>query len=433
MADEFQLSNSGNWWDTSRNRFDTTATTQTSISTTLNNTSTFGWPTEMTDIKPRSSMDSASKVSSSSMVFPFSHHKLQERDQTDPNLQMMGLGLSSQGMDWNHSLLRSEKAMLQEDTNFQQEAGAASSQDQWPGQKIYSGTAEDSSIMNDFKQINRGFSLDQPEFSSQVSSNGTTGTNFQMDSAAYGLLLSDNQPQQSTYDNQAMSYPGPYPTSYDTSTGELLPSWSKFPSFLRASTPKQLPSGHLHFTNNTPFWNASAAAMNDVRPSFFPSLQQQLPTPSFDEKPKITMETRDVGTIAKKNTTETSNKRHRNETPSPLPAFKVRKEKMGDRVTALQQLVSPFGKTDTASVLSEAIEYIKFLHDQVNVLSTPYMKNGAPIQHQQNSDKSKDGDQGPTQDLKSRGLCLVPVSSTFPVTHETPVDLWNPTFGGTFR
>lgn len=89
---------------------------------------------------------------------------------------------------------------------------------------------------------------------------------------------------------------------------------------------------------------------------------------------------------------------------------------MGDRITALQQLVSPFGKvnlapkciyllyfhkelassfacsffflkikkknlivyddfksclivcqTDTASVLSEAIEYIKFLHEQVNV------------------------------------------------------------------
>ncbi|KAL7153324.1 hypothetical protein ABFS83_04G160800 [Erythranthe nasuta] len=45
----------------------------------------------------------------------------------------------------------------------------------------------------------------------------------------------------------------------------------------------------------------------------------------------------------------------------------VRKEKMGDRVTALQQLVSPFGKTDTASVLSDAIEYIKFLHEQISV------------------------------------------------------------------
>lgn len=76
---------------------------------------------------------------------------------------------------------------------------------------------------------------------------------------------------------------------------------------------------------------------------------------------------------------------------------------MGDRITALQQLVSPFGKvikttsysfhflfsdhsdniywsskfinlnfcqTDTASVLSDAIEYIKFLHDQISVSTT---------------------------------------------------------------
>lgn len=44
---------------------------------------------------------------------------------------------------------------------------------------------------------------------------------------------------------------------------------------------------------------------------------------------------------------------------------------------------------------------------------------------QNNPEKSKD--------LRSRGLCLVPVSSTFPVTHETSVDFWTPTFGGTFR
>ncbi|XP_022880117.1 transcription factor bHLH123-like isoform X2 [Olea europaea var. sylvestris] len=428
MADEFQLGSTGNWCDTSRNRFDTTSSSQSSISATLSNNKklTFEWPTEMSEINPRSSMDSSS-------VFPFS--KLQERD---ANLQVMGLGLSSQGMDWNHSLL--EKAMLQEDANFQQEAGGASSQDQRTGQKIYSDCAENSSVMNDFKQINRGFSLDQPEYSSQVSSNDTGGTisqglttSFQMESAAYGLLLSDNQPHQSTYENQAMNYPGPYPTIYGATNGELFPSWSKIFPFLRASAPKQPPSGHLHFTNNTPFWNASAAAIDDVRPSFFPSLQPQLPTPPFHEKPKITMETRDVGMITKKNTTETSNKRSRSETPSPLPALKVRKEKMGDRVTALQQLVSPFGKTDTASVLSEAIEYIKHLHDQVNVLSTPYLKSGVPLQHQQNSDKFNDPDQWQAQDLKSRGLCLVPVSSTIPVTHETTTDFWNPTFGGTFR
>jgi hypothetical protein len=37
------------------------------------------------------------------------------------------------------------------------------------------------------------------------------------------------------------------------------------------------------------------------------------------------------------------------------------------------------------------------------------------------------------QDLRSRGLCLVPVASTYPVASETTTDFWYPTFGGTFR
>uniref|UniRef100_A0A0E0JPM5 BHLH domain-containing protein n=1 Tax=Oryza punctata TaxID=4537 RepID=A0A0E0JPM5_ORYPU len=127
-------------------------------------------------------------------------------------------------------------------------------------------------------------------------------------------------------------------------------------------------------------------------------------------------------------------KRPRIEAPSPLPTFKVRKEKLGDRITALQQLVSPFGKTDTASVLHEAIEYIKFLHEQVASLSSPYLKNGNPLQHfqQKGSESTKDTVEA-KPDLRSRGLCLVPVASTYTVASETVPEFWHPTFGGTFR
>ncbi|KAK3165653.1 hypothetical protein QOZ80_1AG0036030 [Eleusine coracana subsp. coracana] len=129
-------------------------------------------------------------------------------------------------------------------------------------------------------------------------------------------------------------------------------------------------------------------------------------------------------------------KRPRIEAPSPMPTFKVRKEKLGDRITALQQLVSPFGKTDTASVLHEAIEYIKFLHEQVASLSSPYLKNGIPFQHfqkkQLGAENAKD-DGDAKQDLRSRGLCLVPVANTYTVASETVPEFWHPTFGGTFR
>lgn len=77
-------------------------------------------------------------------------------------------------------------------------------------------------------------------------------------------------------------------------------SWSKFPQFLRASpSPEQpplppparpLPPPHsqLHFSNNTPFWNASAASMNDVPSSLFPSNLHNIPNnTTIDEKAKV--------------------------------------------------------------------------------------------------------------------------------------------------
>ncbi|CAN6269406.1 unnamed protein product [Urochloa humidicola] len=198
----------------------------------------------------------------------------------------------------------------------------------------------------------------------------------------------------------------------------------------------------LQFTNDAPFWNSSAAGfgMATAVPDQA-SVRSVKPLPAAPRAATLALKTALEGvgesssiTTKKKANGEPAFKKPRLETPSPLPTFKVRKEKLGDRITALQQLVSPFGKTDTASVLHETIEYIKFLHDQVGVLSAPYLKNGHhhQVPHLKSSSPEKPKDSHGEISLKGRGLCLVPISSTFAVASEVPVDFWTP-FGANFR
>nr|GEU66052.1 transcription factor bHLH68 [Tanacetum cinerariifolium] len=127
--------------------------------------------------------------------------------------------------------------------------------------------------------------------------------------------------------------------------------------------------------------------------------------------------------------------------------FKVRKEKLGDRITALHQLVSPFGKTDTASVLLEAIGYIRFLQSQIEALSLPYLGGGSAgnmrnHQHSLVNDScmkmkgaalDQNSHEEPKKDLRSRGLCLVPVSCTMQVGSDNGADYWAPALNGGFR
>ncbi|KAL5703332.1 hypothetical protein ACHQM5_028434 [Ranunculus cassubicifolius] len=104
-------------------------------------------------------------------------------------------------------------------------------------------------------------------------------------------------------------------------------------------------------------------------------------------------------------------KRHKTEV---CISRKEKKELLGKRIATLQQLVSPFGKTDTASVLYEAIEYINFLHDQVKVLSAPYLLSGR-----------KEMAELEQHNLRSCGLCLMPISCTVRVAGTNGADIWS--------
>ncbi|KAH0469880.1 hypothetical protein IEQ34_001438 [Dendrobium chrysotoxum] len=300
----------------------------------------------------------------------------------DSTLQLSGFGLSSPAMDWNQTLLSSGgraessfQAMLQEDLNSRSTFSAAMD-------------AGESSSSVQLRDMNHPFF-----FENSIISSGTFPlVSSSSSSIMQGLLEPDSKPELSIFDSQHM-------LQYQHS------------QFLQQKQQSAI-INHLQFTNNTPFWNASASAQ-----------PFELPMKSLD------------GGREKKSSSEPAMKKIRAETPSTMPTFKVRKEKLGDRITALQQLVSPFGKTDTASVLHEAIEYIKFLHEQVSVLSTPYLKNGHPMQQQQQQqslEKLKE-DEWQKQDLRSRGLCLVPISSTCLMATEPTADFWTPPFGGTYR
>ncbi|KAF8099476.1 hypothetical protein N665_0243s0039 [Sinapis alba] len=112
---------------------------------------------------------------------------------------------------------------------------------------------------------------------------------------------------------------------------------------------------------------------------------------------------------------ENSIKRHKSDLSF---SSKERKDKVGERISALQQLVSPYGKTDTASVLLEAMQYIQFLQEQVKVLSAPYLQTSPITTHEEELEEE--------YSLRSRGLCLVPMEYTIGVGQTNGADIWAP-------
>ncbi|WCJ19554.1 basic helix-loop-helix (bHLH) DNA-binding superfamily protein [Euphorbia peplus] len=76
-----------------------------------------------------------------------------------------------------------------------------------------------------------------------------------------------------------------------------------------------------------------------------------------------------------------------------------RSQKLNNKITALQKLVSPYGKTDTASVLEEASLYIKLLQQKIQILYQMLNKSSSS----QNTD-------GNLLDQERGGVCLFPIS-----------------------
>ncbi|KAF7128006.1 hypothetical protein RHSIM_Rhsim11G0158500 [Rhododendron simsii] len=87
------------------------------------------------------------------------------------------------------------------------------------------------------------------------------------------------------------------------------------------------------------------------------------------------------------------------------------------------------GKTDTASVLHEAMGYIRFLQEQVQVLCSPYLKtHPSSLSHFHHQEGGENGgeEQPGKNDLRSRGLCLVPAESIAHVSSNNGADYWSP-------
>ncbi|KAL1567921.1 transcription factor bHLH110-like isoform X1 [Salvia divinorum] len=101
------------------------------------------------------------------------------------------------------------------------------------------------------------------------------------------------------------------------------------------------------------------------------------------------------------------------------------KEKIGDRIAALHRLVAPFGKTDAASVLTEALGYIQFLHHQIQTLSMSCTKPSQSnhLQYFQRVSMGKECWDAKQGDLQSRGLSLVPIAVAAYVSSSSSVGL----------
>ncbi|XP_074275491.1 transcription factor bHLH113 isoform X2 [Silene latifolia] len=210
-----------------------------------------------------------------------------------------------------------------------------------------------------------------------------------------------------------------------------------------ASTIDDLPQSSPLFSSNTPKMLCFGDLSSQISPSFTSYCATSSASSCGNASTVLNNKKRSgsgqESGLAPENVQKNGRKRNKpgmgpttNTTASLVGHAKVKgkREKLGDRITALQQLVCPYGKTDTASVLHEATGYIRFLQDQVKVLASPYLQS-LPCSSSPQHPLSMTEKTPPlitydaTKCLRSRGLCLVPVECIVDIANNNGADFWS--------
>ncbi|KAL4583873.1 hypothetical protein LXL04_008458 [Taraxacum kok-saghyz] len=192
-------------------------------------------------------------------------------------------------------------------------------------------------------------------------------------------------------------------------------------------------SSTINLSTTTMFDFSSKIDRQNQNANQYSSQYDDTSTSGASKKPRFQSSSTQPSTMSNDTFTSGTSKRTRAQHLSTQTPLKVRKEKLGDRISALHQLVSPFGKTDTASVLFEATAHIRFLEGQIEALTSPYINLANNVTGGTRHQHSPDG-KAPQKDLESRGLCLVPVTCIdhIDTTNMTSngAEFWTPAFGG---
>ncbi|AQK44492.1 Transcription factor bHLH68 [Zea mays] len=104
--------------------------------------------------------------------------------------------------------------------------------------------------------------------------------------------------------------------------------------------------------------------------------------------------------------------------PDSRPYHQEKKDKIGERVAALQQLVSPFGKVRHGFCPAGGVG--------VHQVPAPAAAGPELPLHARSSGRWRCAQDPQRYSLRSRGLCLVPVDLTLQLTQSNGADLWAP-------